>query len=158
MPQLHGRRWSVIRLDGDSYKATRLTLEALYPGLAVGGYVVLDDYCFLPASRRAVDDFRREHRIGEPIKEIDRNGARWRRQSPDPIPTPEAGPPCEGSLRAPATRSGEPIPSARELQLSDELSALRARLETVTTELEQLRGSPVAGPLHWVRRKTGRRA
>jgi macrocin-O-methyltransferase TylF-like protien len=157
MPQLHGKRWSVIRLDADSYKATRLTLETLYPGLAVGGYVVLDDYCFLPASRRAVDEFRREHGIGEPIEEIDWNGARWRRESDAPIPPPETGAVRGDSPREPAQRSGEPIPTARELELGDELRALRARLETLEAELDQLRSSPVAGPLHWARRKTGRR-
>jgi hypothetical protein len=158
MPQLHGESWAVIRLDGDSYKATRVTLEALYPRLAVGGYVVLDDYCFLPASQRAVDDFRREHGIVEPIEEIDWNGARWRREDATPIPLPESEAPSAASLRAPAERSGEPIPTARELELGDELAALRARLETVEAELEQLRRSPVAGPLRWARRKTGRRA
>ena len=158
MPQLHGGRWAVIRLDGDSYKATRLTLEALYPRLAVGGYVVLDDYCFLPASRRAVDDFRREHGIGEPIEEIDWNGARWRRESDAPVPLPETEAPRAGSVRAPAKRSGEPIPTARELELGDELAMLRERLASIEAELEQLRSSPVAGPLDWARRKAGRRA
>ena len=158
MPELHGGRWAVIRLDGDSYKATRLTLDALYPNLAVGGYVVLDDYCFLPASQRAVDDFREEHGIAEPIERIDWNGARWRRESNAPIPLPESAVPSATAARTPAERSGEPIPTARELELGDELEALRARLAAVEAELEQLRSSPVAGPLHWARRRARRRA
>jgi hypothetical protein len=158
MPELHGGRWSVVRLDADSYKATRLTLEALYPGLSVGGYVVLDDYCFLPACRRAVDDFRREHNISEPIAEIDWNGARWRRESGAPVPAPEIEAPHDGSLRVAAKHSGEPIPTAREMEVGDELLALRARLQALEAELEELRSSPVAGPLHWARRKAGRRA
>ena len=157
MPRLHDGHWAVIRLDGDSYKATRLTLDALYPNLAVGGYVVLDDYCFLPASQRAVDDFRAERGITEPIERIDWNGARWRRESDAPIPLPESAVPSASAARTPAERSGDPIPTARELELGDEVEALRARLAAVEAELEQERSSP-AGPLRWARRRAGRRA
>ena len=44
-----------------------VSLEALYPGLAPGGYLIIDDYGFVPACREAVDDYRREHGIDEPI-------------------------------------------------------------------------------------------
>ena len=36
LPELRGRRWSVIRLDGDTYEATWVGLESLYPGLSAG--------------------------------------------------------------------------------------------------------------------------
>ncbi len=163
MPELRGQRWSVVRLDGDTYKATWLTLEALYPGLEVGGYVIFDDYFFLPACQRAVDDYRREHGISEPIEQVDWNGARWRRESGAEIPAPDAGHVRVPTSRAATqretpTRSGDAIPTGRELELGDELAALRARLLTVEAELEQLRGSPLAGPLAWARRKAARRA
>jgi hypothetical protein len=63
--------------DADTYAATRLALEALYPGLAEGGYLVLDDYHhpWLSQCRKAVDEFRAEHGIIEPIHQIDWNGA-----------------------------------------------------------------------------------
>ena len=32
LPTLRGRRWSVVRLDGDTYEATWVGLESLYPG------------------------------------------------------------------------------------------------------------------------------
>jgi hypothetical protein len=160
MPELRGRRWSVVRLDGDTYKATRLTLDALYPGLSVGGYVVLDDYRFLPACRRAVDDYRREHGITEPIEEIDWNGARWRRESEAPLSTSGAadtGVPASraGARREASEGSGDRIPTDRELELGDQVAALQARLRTVEAELEQLRRSPVRGLLSRARRKAG---
>ena len=58
LPGLGGRRWAVARLDADTYEATRLALECLYPGLAVGGYLIVDDYGSFEGCRRAVDEFR----------------------------------------------------------------------------------------------------
>ncbi len=122
MESLRGRRWSVIRLDADGYNATRLALEALYPGLAAGGYLVIDDYFHfqLPVCRRAVDDFRAEHAITEPIERIDWTGARWRRQAASP-PSPGDGRSAEpadsqlGRPRAAAQRTGRKIPTDLEL-------------------------------------------
>ena len=53
----------------------------LYPGLAPGGYLVLDDYGSFPGCRRAVDEFRAEHGITEPIEQVDATCVRWRRES-----------------------------------------------------------------------------
>jgi O-methyltransferase len=129
---LRGRRWSVIRLDGDTYEATWVGLESLYPGLSAGGFLVIDDYGLIPECRVAVDDFRREHGITEPIEKIDWNGARWRRwDEPDldaatgsdtsrPVSTPSA-------VRA-GTATRTPIPSERELELEHELHILRERI------------------------------
>ena len=81
MPALRGRRWSLVRLDGDTYDATRLALDALYPGLAPGGYLIVDDYGALDECRRAVDEFRAEHGIAEPLEQVDWTCVRWRRES-----------------------------------------------------------------------------
>jgi O-methyltransferase len=64
-------RISVLRLDGDMYESTWVALEALYPKLARGGYVVVDDYLNIAACRAAVDDFRRANTIADAIHEID---------------------------------------------------------------------------------------
>jgi O-methyltransferase len=159
MAGLRGREWSVVRLDGDTYKATRLTLEALYPGLAVGGFLVSDDYAFLPACRRAIDDFREEHGIAEPIEQIDYNGARWRRERAEPDqPDEEAAAPAPtsaGRPRAVSQRTVAAIPTGRELQLGDEVAELRARLAAAEAQLEALKSSPFAGPsAWWARRRT----
>lgn len=154
MDELRGRRWSLIRLDADTYKATRLTLEALYPGLAEGGYLISDDYGFLPACRRAVDEYREEHGITEPIEQIDYNGVRWRKERDVAALETQADEPLAGhsgtsQTRAAASHPIQRIPSDRELQLEEEVAALGARLEAVEAEAEALRGSPFAGPSAW---------
>jgi O-methyltransferase len=81
MPGLADGRWAIVRLDGDSYEATRTTLEALYPGLAVGGHLIVDDYGALDECRRAVDEFRARNGIEEPLEVVDWTCVRWRRAS-----------------------------------------------------------------------------
>jgi O-methyltransferase len=143
MAGLRGRRWSLVRLDADTYRATRLTLEALYPGLSNGGYLVIDDYFhpYLPEScRKAVDDFRAEHSIGEAVERIDWNGGRWRKRT-DPEPG-EGAAETFAAAQDPAPREPDtPIPTDRELQLQDEVAALRARLEEVEQQLRRRSGS-----------------
>ena len=81
MAGLAGRSWAMIRLDADGYGATRLALDTLYGGLARGGFVIVDDY-FTPGldvCRDAVDGFRADHGIEDPITRIDWTGARWRK-------------------------------------------------------------------------------
>ncbi len=72
---------AVARLDGDMHESTMDALAALYPKISVGGYVIIDDYSFIPACREAVDTYRAEHRITEPIVPIDWTGVYWRRES-----------------------------------------------------------------------------
>lgn len=157
--RLARKRWALIRLDADTYKATRLALDALYPGLATGGYVVLDDYFhpWVPQCRQAVDDFRAEHGITDPIEQVDWNGGRWRRS--DGAPRAEAGTADSAELEAIVAAPGAPIKEPpriatdRELQLGDELDALRRRIGELEAEVNRLTGSPFAGPRSWVRRR-----
>jgi O-methyltransferase len=72
---------AVARLDGDMYESTIVALDALYPKLAVGGYLIVDDYGAIAGCRQAVDDYRREHGIAEPLVEIDWTGVYWKRRS-----------------------------------------------------------------------------
>lgn len=72
---------AVARLDGDMYESTIVALDALYPKLSVGGYLIVDDYGAIAGCRRAVDDYRREHGIAEPIVKIDWTGVYWKRES-----------------------------------------------------------------------------
>jgi O-methyltransferase len=69
-------RLAVLRLDGDMYESTMDALTSLYPKVAPGGYVIIDDYA-LPTCRKAVEDFRLKHGIGESIIDIDGIGAFW---------------------------------------------------------------------------------
>jgi hypothetical protein len=81
MPTLAGRQWALIRLDGDMYSSTMDVLTALYPGLANGGFLIVDDYGEVASARRAVDDFRRAQGIAEPLQTVDSSGVYWRRAS-----------------------------------------------------------------------------
>ena len=80
LPELHDQRWALIRLDGDMYQSTVEALTHLYPNLSPGGYIVIDDYSGVPACREAVDDYRDEHGVHEPIKKIDWTGVYWQRE------------------------------------------------------------------------------
>jgi O-methyltransferase len=50
-------RISILRLDTDWYESTRHELEHLYPRLAPGGVLLLDDYGYWEGAREAVDEF-----------------------------------------------------------------------------------------------------
>ena len=75
---LGDERFAVVRLDGDLYSSTIDGLRHLYPRLSDGGFLIVDDYN-IPNCRRAVEDYREEHRIREPIVDIDGRGVYWRR-------------------------------------------------------------------------------
>ena len=70
---------AVLRLDGDLYESTWDALSVLYPKVSAGGYVIVDDYGTFEGCRSAVDDYRRQMRISDPIQEIDDDSVFWRR-------------------------------------------------------------------------------
>jgi O-methyltransferase len=79
LPTLDAGPFALIRLDGDLYESTLDALSALYPKLSSGGYVIIDDYNWIPACRDAVTDFRSQIAISAPIHEIDQTGVWWRK-------------------------------------------------------------------------------
>lgn len=80
LPGVANRSWSVVRLDGDMYGSTMEALTNLYPGLSDGGFVIVDDYFALEPCRQAVEDYRLQNGVTEPIQRIDWTGAFWRRE------------------------------------------------------------------------------
>lgn len=81
LPTAPVERLAVLRVDGDFHDSTRDVLVNLYDRLSVGGYLIVDDYgedewtyC-----RKAVDDFRAERGITEPLVRVDRRCWYWRR-------------------------------------------------------------------------------
>ncbi len=78
---LTAERFSIVRLDGDMYESTIQALDALYPKLSVGGYLIVDDYGMVSACRDAVHDYREAHGIKEEIVDIDQVGVYWQRLS-----------------------------------------------------------------------------
>ena len=71
---------AVLRADGDMYGSTMDVLDALYDKVSIGGFVIIDDYGEIPQCRAAVEDFRAEHKITEPVERIDGSGVFWRRR------------------------------------------------------------------------------
>ena len=123
LPPLAGERWAIVRLDADTYEPTRVALRSLYPGLAPGGYLVLDDYGSFPECRRAVDEFRAEHGITEPIERIDPTGVRWRRESDAALDIAvEASPAPRAVTREPSPH----VPTEREVELARALAEAEA--------------------------------
>jgi O-methyltransferase len=72
-------RLALLRLDGDMYELTIQALEALYPKVSIGGFVIVDDYGAVSACKAAVDDYRRRMGISSSLTPIDWTGVWWRR-------------------------------------------------------------------------------
>jgi hypothetical protein len=73
---------ALLRFDGDLYSSTLEVLEAFYPKVVKGGYVIIDDYC-LEACRVAVheylDKYKIEVEIRPPTGSNDGCGSWWRK-------------------------------------------------------------------------------
>jgi hypothetical protein len=79
LPTAPIRQLAVFRVDADLYESTMDALVPLYPKVASGGYVIVDDYKVIPACKEAVDDYRAEHGITAPLNHIDWNAVYWQK-------------------------------------------------------------------------------
>jgi hypothetical protein len=72
---------AIMRLDGDYYESTMDSLNNLYHKLSIGGYAIIDDYgeSTWTYCRKAVDEFRRDRGIDEPMNKVDSKCFYWRR-------------------------------------------------------------------------------
>jgi O-methyltransferase len=148
LPPLADHRWAIVRLDADTYEPTRLALRCLYPGLSVGGHLILDDYGSFEGCRRAVEEFRERHGIAEPLEQIDFTGARWRRADDAPGPPLPVDAGYERPTPRPVARARDPhVPTAQEVELVRERDALRARLAAAEAAI---------GLRPWLRRRLRR--
>ena len=80
LPRALITKLAVLRIDGDLYESTYDSLRYLYPKLSCGGYVILDDFDSIQASRKAVIDFRKTNGIKEKILKIDSSGVYWKKR------------------------------------------------------------------------------
>lgn len=80
LPKAPVQQLALLRLDGDLYESTAVALEALYPKVAPGGFVIVDDYNAFPFCKQATDDYRKKQGITEPIIPVDRECVYWRKQ------------------------------------------------------------------------------
>ncbi|HEV2714697.1 MAG TPA: TylF/MycF family methyltransferase [Terriglobales bacterium] len=81
LPKAPIKHLAVIRLDGDMYESTMDAMMALYPKLSPGGYLIVDDYGYLPACRQAISDYRERNQIRDKIHTIDWSGVYWQRSA-----------------------------------------------------------------------------
>jgi hypothetical protein len=72
---------AIMRLDGDYYESTWDGLVNLYDKLSLGGYAIIDDYGedSWTYCRKAVDEFRRQRDIVEPMVRVDSKCYYWQR-------------------------------------------------------------------------------
>ena len=79
LPEAPIERLALLRIDADMFESTMDALRSLYPKLSRGGYVIVDDYGFIDACKKAVDEFRADRGIREPVERIDDTGIFWQR-------------------------------------------------------------------------------
>jgi O-methyltransferase len=66
IPRFAPTQLSLLRLDTDWYESTRHELVHLFPRLAVGGVLIIDDYGFWQGCKKAADEYFAENNT-EPI-------------------------------------------------------------------------------------------
>ncbi len=76
LADIEAEKFCLLRLDGDMYSSTIVALEALYPKLSSGGYIIIDDYHLDPCVQ-AVQDYRKANNITATITDIDGSGVYW---------------------------------------------------------------------------------
>lgn len=81
LPRAPLQRLAVLRVDCDFYQSTRDVLESLYDKVSPGGHVIIDDYAEdeWTHCRQAVDEFRAERGITEPLRAVDCRCYAWQR-------------------------------------------------------------------------------
>jgi len=79
----NGRQLAVLRGDGDMYESYMDILYNLYDFVPVGGYFICDDCPSIDVAKQAIDDFRMDHNISDPILAVEGSitGSFWRKGS-----------------------------------------------------------------------------
>lgn len=74
IPQVLPEKIALLRLDTDWYESTYHELVHLYPRLAKGGVLIIDDYGHWQGARKAVDQYFAENNIPLLLNRIDYTG------------------------------------------------------------------------------------
>lgn len=64
---------AILRLDGDWYESIIQCLNYLYPAVAKGGLIILDDYYVWDGCSRAVHNYLSSHNLPDRIYQLDQN-------------------------------------------------------------------------------------
>lgn len=86
LPQAPVQQLALLRLDADFYAPTQQILTSLYPRLAPGGFVIIDDYHIFESCRKAVQEYRVAHQIREPMRRIDLAAVYWQKEGEGALP------------------------------------------------------------------------
>lgn len=65
---------AILRLDTDWYESTRHELNTLFPLIAKGGVLIIDDYGHFLGARKAADEYFRENNVKILLNRIDYTG------------------------------------------------------------------------------------
>jgi O-methyltransferase len=65
---------ALLRLDTDWYESTAHEMEHLYPLIARGGVLIVDDYGYWEGARRAIDEYVAAHGLALFLQRIDHTG------------------------------------------------------------------------------------
>jgi hypothetical protein len=82
---------AVLHLDGDWYASVRVSLEQLYPRVAPGGVIQVDDYGRWQGARRAVDEFLAARGLSAALQRVDHIARRWIKPAGDAPPAVSHG-------------------------------------------------------------------
>jgi O-methyltransferase len=74
IPRSAPEQISLLRLDTDWYESTKHELEHLFPRLAPGGILIIDDYGQWEGCRRAVDEYFANNKIAIYLNRVDFSG------------------------------------------------------------------------------------
>ena len=65
---------ALLRLDGDWYESTKVSLDNLFDNVVPGGYVIIDDYGYWEGCALAVDEFLAQRGLEVTLHTIDDTG------------------------------------------------------------------------------------
>ncbi len=65
---------ALLRLDTDWYSSTQVEMETLFPRLAPGGILIIDDYAYLAGVKKAVDEYFASYPLPVFLHRIDTAG------------------------------------------------------------------------------------
>lgn len=69
-PKSEVKQIAFLRLDGDIFASTWDSISALYDRVVPGGYIYVDDYAGFIGCKKAIDAFRTQQRIFEPMNYV----------------------------------------------------------------------------------------
>jgi cephalosporin hydroxylase/predicted O-methyltransferase YrrM/glycosyltransferase involved in cell wall biosynthesis len=132
LPDAPIEKVALLRVDSPEQDRVQSTLECLYDKLTLGGFVVIDNYR-AEGCRKAVETFRADRGIGEPIERVDWSAAYWRK-----LATPAGEAPAPHRAEGTATVANRaplapPVPALKACDLSVIVVCYNVRREAERT-------------------------